>query len=221
MRSVKRSKLASALVAVTALSVLMATGTAANASVKTVHAATKTIICYKGTAVKKVTAAKPKCAVGWTTKKPVAKKTALKAHAFSGSYKGTIALLWSDSNVKATSVTGTGTGNILGFTTMTGTGSSSPTDTCAPIFGSGVLSGGGNTLKVTFNPSSKGCADGSAAPTNVNISGTAVITGGTGKYVGATGNLKFLGFFGIKSTSAGTSENTAFNMTVSGSVNTK
>lgn len=213
MRSIRKSKVASALVAVTALSVIVATGTVANA-------ATKTITCYKGTAVKKVSGSNPKCAAGWTTKKPAA-KSAAKASAFSGTYTGKIALLWSDSSVKATSVTGTGTGNVLGLTDLSGSGSSAPTDQCAVIFASGVLSGNGNTLKVSFNPSSKGCADDSAAPTNVNISGIALVTGGTGKYVGATGNLKFLGSFGIKSTAAGSSESTSFTLTVSGNVNTK
>jgi hypothetical protein len=34
------------------------------------HAATKTITCYKGTIVKKVTAVKPVCPKGYTTTKP-------------------------------------------------------------------------------------------------------------------------------------------------------
>jgi hypothetical protein len=34
------------------------------------HAATKTITCYKGTVVKKVTAVKPVCPKGYTTTKP-------------------------------------------------------------------------------------------------------------------------------------------------------
>lgn len=215
MKSNRRWIWAKALVAVMATGALIANGTVANA-------ATKSITCYKGTAVKKISGTKTlKCPTGWTTKKPIPKSATAKAVAFSGTYGGKISLLWSDSGVKATSVTGTGTGNVLGLTDMSGSGSSAPTDQCAVIFASGVLSGGGNTLKVTFNPASKGCADDSAAPTNVNISGIAVITGGTGKYVGATGNLKFLGSFGIKSTAAGSSENTAFTLTVSGNVNTK
>ena len=45
----------------------------------TANAATKTITCYKGTVVKKVTVNAPKipkCPTGYTTKKPVAKPTA-------------------------------------------------------------------------------------------------------------------------------------------------
>ena len=41
----------------------------------TASAANKTITCYKGTVVKKVTAKAPKCPTGYTTKKPVAKPT--------------------------------------------------------------------------------------------------------------------------------------------------
>ena len=39
------------------------------------NAATKSITCYKGIASKIVKAATPKCPTGWTTKKPVVKKT--------------------------------------------------------------------------------------------------------------------------------------------------
>ena len=51
------------LVLLTAFTFLFAQGIPANA-------ASKTITCYKGTIVKKVTAAKPKCPTGYTTTKP-------------------------------------------------------------------------------------------------------------------------------------------------------
>ena len=76
MNTNRKTKFARALVVAVALSVVTATGTAANAG-------TKTIICYKGTAVKKVSGSSPKCAVGWTTKKPVSKAKS-RAIAFSG-----------------------------------------------------------------------------------------------------------------------------------------
>lgn len=211
MRSISKSRFAKTLVFAAAFSVLAATGTAANAG-------SKTITCYKGTAVKKVSGTNPKCAAGWTTKKPVAKA---KVVVMNATYKGKISLLWSDSDVKATSVTATGAGASLGLTAITGTGSSAPTSQCAPIIGSGVLSGGGSTLKVSFNSSAKGCAEDSAAPSSVNITGNAVIKGGTGKFVGATGTLKVTGYFAVKSTEAGSSESEAFTLTLSGNVNTK
>lgn len=229
MKSSHKSKFARALVVVIALGVLAANGAVANA-------ASKSITCYKGTAVKKVSGANPKCPVGWTTKKPVA-KPAVKSTAkpvattgtksipgtfvFSGTYKGKIAVLWSESDVQATSVMGSGTGNIFGLDTLTGSGSSAPTDQCAGINGLGVLSGGGNTLKVSFDSSAKGCAEDGAAPTVINITGNALITGGTGKFVGATGTLKVTGSFAIKSSTAGFSESPALTLTLTGNINTK
>jgi hypothetical protein len=234
MRSSRRSKFARAIVVAVALSALAVNGTVANA-------ASKTITCYKGAAVKKVTGATPKCAVGWTTKKPVVKKPVVKKPvvkkpavkptvkpaikaavvAFSGTYKGKIAMVWSASDVQATSVTGSGTGNIAGLSALTGTGSSAPASQCDSINGSGVLSGGGNTLKVSFDTSSKGCAEDSAAPTTVNITGNAVIGGGTGKFANATGTLKVTGSFSIKSTEAGTNDTSALTLTLTGNINTK
>lgn len=225
MKLVHKSKIAGVFVVVTALGLLATNVTVANAVTK------KTITCYKGTAVKKVTAATPKCPTGWTTKKPVAKPSAKPSTtptkavggvvAFSGTYKGKMSVLWSDSGVQATSVTGSGTGTVLGLDSLSGTGSSSPQNQCDSIDGSGVLSGGGNTLKVAFDSNAKGCAVDGAAPTTVNITGTASITGGTGKYAGATGTLKVTGSFAIKSNQAGFGETTALTLTLTGNITTK
>ena len=130
-------------------------------------------------------------------------------------------MLWSDSDVQATSVTATGTGTTLGLTQLVGTGSSSPSSQCDTISGAGSISDGTNTLKANFDPSSQGCAKASAAPTTVAINGNAIITGGTGKYAGATGTLKFTGSFPVNSTTAGTNETGALTFTVSGTFNTK
>jgi hypothetical protein len=206
--------------------------TVVTANTSLVNAATKTIVCYKGTVTKKVTAATPKCPTGYSTKKPVVKVTPKPAAttakpatsggtAFSGTYKGKISMLWSASDVQATSVTGAGTGTILGLDTLSGSGSSAPSSQCDSINGSGTLSGGGNTLKVTFDTSSKACGAEGAAPTVVNITGTAVINGGTGKYAGATGTLKVTGSFAVNSTEAGTKESTALTLTLVGNISTK
>jgi hypothetical protein len=191
----------------------------------------KTITCYKGTAIKKVIAVAPKCPTGWTTKKPVAKVTAKPSAtptkatggvvAFAGTYKGKMSVLWSESGVQASLVTATGTGTNLGLDSLSGTGSSSPQNQCDSIDGSGVLSGGGNTLKVTFNSSTKGCAADGASPTTVTLTGTATITGGTGKYAGATGTLKATGSFAVKSNQAGFGETTALTLTLTGNINIK
>lgn len=225
MKLISKSRLAGAFVGVMALGLLTTNATVANAVTK------KTITCYKGTAVKKVSAVKPVCPKGWTTKKPVKKPTVKPSAtptkatggvvAFSGTYKGKMSVLWSDSGVQATSVTASGTGTLLGLDSLSGTGSSSPQNQCDSIDGSGVLSGGGNTLKVTFDSNAKGCAEDGAAPTTVNLTGTASITGGTGKYAGATGSLKVTGSFAIKSNQAGFGETTTLTLTLTGNINTK
>jgi hypothetical protein len=192
-------------------------------------ATTKSITCYKGTTKKIIKAVSPKCPKGWTTKKPatpkpVATKSAIPATgatAFNSTYKGTIAMLWSDSNVTATKVTAIGTGTNLGLTELSGSGSSSPASQCDLIAGAGTLTGPNGTLKMVLDTSAKGCAAESAAPTTVAITGNAVVNSGTGKYVGATGTLKINGTFTIKSTSAGSSENSTFTLTLSGNLNLK
>jgi len=226
MRINKKSKVGQAIVVLATFTLVVALSPSA-------HAATKTITCYKGTSVKKVSAANPKCAVGWSTKKPVA--TATKpvtpapssapakagALAFSGTYKGTIAMLWSDSSVQATAVTATGSGNIFGLDQLTGSGSSAPASQCDSINGAGTISDGTNTLKANFDTASKGCAKDAEAPTAVEITGNAVITGGTGKYAGATGTLKVTGSFSIKSTAAGFKESSPLTLTIAGNITTK
>lgn len=225
MSLIHKSKFAGIFVVITALGLLTTNVTVASAVTK------KTITCYKGTAVKKVTAVKPVCAKGWTTKKPIVKpvvkpsatppKATAGVVAFSGTYKGKMSVLWADSGVQASSITASGTGANLGLDTLSGTGSSSPQNQCDSIDGSGVLSGGGNTLKVSFDSNAKGCAEDGAAPTTVNLTGTASITGGTGKYAGATGTLKVTGSFAIKSNQAGFGETTALTLTIVGNINTK
>ena len=222
MNTVQKSTIARALVALTALTVLVA-------AIPTANAATKTITCYKGTVVKKVTTAK--CPTGYTTTKPVVKPatpapTAAAAKsatvAFSGTYTGKIGLTWGDSYVQATSVEGTGTGNVLGLTDLAGLGSSAPANQCDTFNGSGTLSGGGNTLKLTFDSSARACAEDANAPTGITFTGNAIINGGTGKYAGATGTLKVTaGSFNIQSSTAGKKESDSFKFTIAGNIVTK
>ncbi|MEI9906915.1 MAG: hypothetical protein WDO06_02530 [Actinomycetota bacterium] len=237
MISQRNSKIAKFAVIITVLGVVAANGSIASA-------ASKSITCYKGTATKKVTSAKPVCPKGWSAKKPVVKvtpkatptpsatpkasptptassKPSSNTVSFNGMYKGKIALVWSGSDVQATSVSGNGSGDIEGLEDLTGTGSSAPASQCDSIDGVGTLSGGGSTLKVTFDSTAKGCAEDGAAPTVVHLTGSAVINGGTGKFAGASGTLKAVGTFSIKSTEAGTSESTSFTLTLTGDIKTK
>ena len=212
----RSSKKAKALVLLTALMFIFANAVPANA-------ANKTITCYKGTIVKKVTAAKPKCPTGYTTTKPkVTTKPAAPAAAatvaFSGTYKGNLAIVWGDTYLQVTSVTGKGTGNVLGLTELSGTAAAAPAGLCDSFDAKGSIGGGGNTITVAFDTSAKGCAEDESAPTTIKITGNAQITGGTGKYAGATGTLKVSGVFSVK---GGAKETAAFTMDVSGSIKTK
>lgn len=226
MKTFRKTKIVGVVVFSTVLGMSAATGAVAATAVKSpaqsvsAGVAQKTLACYKGSAVKKITAANPKCPTGWTTKKP-ATSVGAKALAFSSTYKGTISMLWSSSDVKVSSMTGTGTGSNFGLTKLNGTGNSSPTAQCAPIFGSGSLSGAGGTLQLNLDPVSKGCGADSGAPTTVDITGNAVVTGGTGKFAGAKGTLKFVGSFLIKSTAAGSNESDAFTVALTGTLNLK
>ncbi len=210
------------LVAIAAISLVAGNATVANAAAK------KTITCYKGTVVKKVTAAAPKCPAGYTTTKPVAKPvatTATKAGsvAFAGTYKGKISLLFGDGNlIQVTKVDGTGTGNVSGLTGMSGTASAVPANLCDNFDGKGVISGGGNSLNLTFDSSSQGCADSDSAPATITIKGSAKITGGTGKYAGASGTLTVKGTFDINSKGiVNSSESTSFTLDLAGNIITK
>ena len=225
MKSRKYSGLVGAVALVTGLAMSVTTGAGATSTLRVTsphaigsHVAKKgTLICYRATAVKRIVAVHPKCPAGWSTKRPVTAKTV----AFSGTYAGTMALLWSASDVKVTTLNGTGTGATLGLTSVVGTGGSSPSSTCDPINGTGTLSGGGSTLHLALATTSKACASDSAAPTSVSVTGTATVTSGTGKFVGAKGTLKVTGAFSIKSTTAGSSENEGFRTTLTGTITLK
>jgi hypothetical protein len=210
------------LVVIATFSLVAGNITVANAAAK------KTITCYKGTVVKKVTAAKPKCPTGYSTKKPAAKPaatTATKAGsvAFAGTYKGKISILFGDGNlIQVTKVDGTGTGNVSGLSAMIGSASSAPANLCDNFDGKGVISGGGNTLNLTFDSSSQGCADSDSAPATITIKGSAKVTGGTGKFAGASGTLTVKGTFDINSKGiVNTSESTSFVLDLSGNITTK
>lgn len=143
--------------------------------------------------------------------------------AFKGNYSGTIAFLWSANTVSATSVTGTGTGTLLGHSTVTGTGTGGDTSTCNIFSGAGTLKGGTSIIhiKIVSSSSQQACAAGDAAPTTVSVKGVATVISGTGKFAGAKGKLAFKGSFSIQSTAAGSTESDAFTATLSGTLTVK
>ncbi len=152
-----------------------------------------------------------------------AKAVKVRKVTFKGTYKGTIAMLWSASSVKATSVHGTGTGTLLGRGVMNGTGTATTSSTCDPLSGTGYLLGSGSKLliKVVSSSKTQACAASDAAPTTVTVTGVATVVNGTGKYAHATGTLKFTGSFQIKSNKAGSSETDSFTASLSGPLTIK
>jgi len=213
MKTVTSRKISKTL----ALSVVLVLGVSQSG---VAQAAAKTITCYKGTSVKKVTT--KKCPTGWSTKKPVAAKPstgATKSVAINATYKGTVALLWGETYVQVTSVKATGSGTVADLGELSGSGAAAPASQCDTFDGSATLGSGSDTIKVAFDSSAKGCAEDESAPTTIKFNGNAVIKSGTGKYVGATGSFKVVGSFSITKITAGSKESTPFTMTAIGSIN--
>lgn len=188
-------------------------------------AATKSITCYKGTQSKVIKAAAPKCPAGWSTTKPTTKPAASAAApvAMNATYKGKMSALWSESSIEAT-VTGTSSANNGGLADLTGSGNfvSQEGDKCITLAGEATLKGGADSLKLEFvTPKSTACGQDANGPTNVDINGLAKITGGTGKYAGATGTLKVDGSFASKRPANGVTEKVDLVLTLSGNIVTK
>lgn len=196
-------------------------------NLQSANAANKTITCYKGTTVKKVTAANPKCPAGFSTTKP--KAAATTAATTKGSvikidatYKGTITMVWGEADVTVTNVTATGSGTTGGLDKLSGMGAAAPAEQCTPFDGEGTLGSGADTLKVKYADGAMACSADADAPTVVTIKkGPLTIVSGTGKYAGATGSLTLTGTWKIDSASKGTKPATAVTLNLVGSITTK
>jgi hypothetical protein len=214
----------------TAISVIAISSLGSLAFTANANAATKSITCYKGTQSKVVKAAAPKCPAGWSTKKPVAAKPTTSAKpaaavpvAMNATYKGKMSALWSEASIEA-SVTGTSSANNGGLAELAGSGSyaSQEGDKCITLAGEATLKGGADSLKLEFvTPKSTACGKDADGPTSVEINGLAKITGGTGKYAGATGSLKVDGSFASKHPANGVTEKVDLTLTISGNIVTK
>lgn len=212
MRKLPSVKIFAAVALTMAISFSGAVGASALQS-----AAAKTITCYKGTQVKKVTTAK--CPSGWSTKKPAA--TTAKSEAFKANYAGTGTVTWSASDVQATAISGTDAKASLGLTTMTASGSSNPESQCASIRGDITLKGKDGNLVLKVDSSSQACGADDQAPTTVKVTAKATVASGTGKFAGATGTLTITGSFAVKSTDAGFKEAPKFSAAFSGTLKLK
>jgi hypothetical protein len=218
MKLMKRSRKITITLAIAAL----ALGNIAGAS-----AANKTITCYKGTTVKKVTAANPKCPAGFTTTKPKAAATTAATTKgavvkIDATYKGTITMVWGEADVTVTNVTATGSGATGGLDKLSGMGAAAPAEQCTPFDGEGTLGSGADTLKVKYADGAMACSADADAPTTVTIKkGPLTIVSGTGKYAGATGSLTLTGTWKVDSASKGTKPATAVTLNLVGTITTK
>ena len=189
------------------------------------NAASKTITCYKGTTVKKVTAANPKCPAGFSTTKPKAAAPAAAKGgtvAINATYKGTVTMVWGDADVTVTNVTATGSGLTGGLDSLKGMGAAAPAEQCTPFDGEGTLGSGADTLKVKYAEGSMACSADADAPTVVTIKkGPLTIVSGTGKYAGATGSLTLTGSWKVDSASKGSKPATPVTLQLTGTITTK
>lgn len=130
----------------------------------------------------------------------IAATTAMAAQsvAFSANYKGKVTEKVSGQTVNAVAK-GTGTGNLVGKSTVSGTvvadTSNASSTGCGPFNGPGKIVGPKGTLNVKILPTSKGCAAGQDDQDNISLSGTVKVIGGTAKFKKAKGNLHFSGHY--------------------------
>lgn len=127
----------------------------------------------------------------------VAVGTAVAAHsaAFVANYSGTATEKVSGQTV-TTAGKGTGTGTLVGRSTLSGTvvaNTSNPP--CAPFKGPAAIAGPKGKLKLTVLPTSRGCAASQDDQNNVSIAGSAKVIGGTAKFKKARGTLRFTGHY--------------------------
>jgi hypothetical protein len=115
--------------------------------------------------------------------------------AFTASYSGIATEKVSGQIVTATAK-GKGVATMVGKSTITGTVvATTANPPCSPFKGPGLIAGKLGKLKVNVLPTSRGCAAGQDDQNNISLSGTAKVTGGTGKYRAAKGVLRFSGHY--------------------------
>ena len=125
---------------------------------------------------------------------------------FSGKYSGKASVTVKGSAIKISSVSGSGSGTD-GLNKLTGSnGSGHTSGTCGFFSGPASISGSGGSLTLAVKSTSKGCGESNVK----SVSGSATVSGGSGKLKGAKGTLSFYGSY---NKSAG-----SFTVTISGSV---
>jgi hypothetical protein len=91
---------------------------------------------------------------------------------------------------------GKGTGTLIGKSVLTGVVKATTANPpCSPLNGPGTLAGAKGKLQLTLLPTSRGCAASEEDQNNISFSGSAKVMGGTGKFRGAKGTLRFTGHY--------------------------
>jgi hypothetical protein len=158
--------------------------------------------------------------VGASAAQAAARLAAGKVVTFSGHYKGDASLLINNGAVTISSVTGQGSGTLVGTSKISGKGSSSSSAQCDPFTGTGSITGAAAKLNLRVVESkSSGCSSGESGPVTVSFTGLAVVTGGAGKASGLGGNLKFNGTLKLGGTSG--SQNGSYTVALSGKLAVK
>jgi len=117
---------------------------------------------------------------------------ATKVYPFTGTYAGNATALVQDT-VASLTANGTGKATLLGAGKITGIGSATAKEPCAPFLGTGTITGKGGTLLFKVINGSQGCGDEEG---NVfSLSGSILVTKGTGKFAKAKGTLRMTGMF--------------------------
>jgi hypothetical protein len=115
---------------------------------------------------------------------------------FTAKYAGTVTEKVNGNTIVA-AVKGSGSGKLVGVSKLAGTatGTTSPESACAPFFGPGTITGAKGTLKLKVVAGSRACAAGEDDRDNISFSGTATVTGGSGKFKKTRGSLHFSGHY--------------------------
>lgn len=101
-----------------------------------------------------------------------------------------------DGQTVVASPSGKGKGTLIGTSRLTGkvTGTTA-NPPCTPLNGPGTLSGAKGKLKLTLLSNSQACAASQEQQNNISFHGSAKVTGGTGKFRGWKGTLRYTGHY--------------------------
>jgi hypothetical protein len=118
--------------------------------------------------------------------------TTTKLVPFTANYSGNAVAQVQDT-IASLTANGTGKATLLGAGKITGVGSATVKEPCAPFLGTGTITGKGGTLLFKVVNGSQGCGDEDGKV--FSLSGSIAVTKGTGKFAKAKGTLRMTGMF--------------------------